>query len=301
MPRTKPCLQNFTNLDGTIVKFSVTGSLCKPSAIKEMLRKSFLQITVAGALGAVALLASDFWKSKDSSQWTNEEVVKLLTDSPWAKQITVTSGQQGGGQRRGGGMGRRGGGMGGGYPGGGGGGYPGGGGGGYPGGGGGGRGGGGDSGSYMKQEIILRWESAMPVQEALKRQHAHSEDEGKAAADPQKYYVVSMLGFNAPSRRNQYDTSDGDSDRSDKQSADDLRNRFLDTAQLIPKSKVAISAEDVQFEGRNGSIAIRFLFPKTFPLSKDDKEIDFHFQYRGVKFEHKFKLGDMVYQGQVAL
>src|SRR5579871_721091 len=63
---------------------------------------------------------SDFWNKKEPSEWTSEEVDKLTTKSPWAKEVTVTSGVGGrgypGGGRRGG-MG--GGGMG--YPGGGGG------------------------------------------------------------------------------------------------------------------------------------------------------------------------------------
>jgi len=276
-----------------------------------MQRKLFLQVTLAGALGAVALLASDFWKTKDYTQWTSDEVVKVLTDSPWAKEITVTSGQQGQ-QRRSGG--RRGGGMGGGFPGGGGGGgYPGGGGGGYPGGGGGGGypggGGGGNGGGGMREQVVLRWDSALPIQQALLRQGHHpasSDDDSKDASKPagsksvedinQKYYVVSVLGLSMPSRRSNSDSSDDD-----RQSADDLRSRFLDAGTLIPRSKIAISAEDVQFEGRNGSTAIRFLFPKTFPLTVDEKEIVFQFQSQGVKFDHKFKLSDMQYQGKLAL
>jgi hypothetical protein len=267
-----------------------------------MQRKPVLQLTLAASLCTVALFASDFWKTKDAKEWSNEEVAKMLTDSPWAKQITVNSGQPA--QRRNGG-GRRGG-MGGGFPGGGGGGYPGGGGGGYPGGGGGGYpggSGGGSNGGYggsSSQQIILRWESAPPVQQALLRQNPHSSDDQPkpAAADAdQKFYVVAMLGFRMPSRRNDSDSSDD----SDRKRDEELHSEYIDTAQLIPKSKIAIQAEDVKFEGRNGSTAIRFYFPRTFPLSKDDKEITFQFQSRGVKFEHKFKLSDMMYQEKLAL
>src|ERR1700738_317745 len=130
----------------------------------------FLQLGAAGLAFAIALLAADFWKTKDSSQWTNEEVNKLLTDSPWAKELNVTSQQPGAGQRRGNGAGRRGGGIG--FPGGGigfpGGGDPGGGGcprgGGYPGG----SPNGGqypdDTGNYpggrvQSINVTLRWES----------------------------------------------------------------------------------------------------------------------------------------------
>jgi hypothetical protein len=274
--------------------------------------KTLHQLALAGSVCAVALLASDVWKTKDYTQWTSEEVQKVLTDSPWAKQITVTSGRPGGGQRRGGGMGRGGGGgMGGGrggigFPGGGGG-YPGGGGG-YPGGGGGGYPGGGGQGGGS-QEIVLRWDNALPIQHALLRQGSHTDDESKPAADAgqkdakqkdkDKYYSVAVLGLRMPSRRSDSDSSDSDQDRT--QNNDDLRSRFLDAAQLIPKSKIAIAAEDVQFEGRNGSRAIRFLFPKTFPITAEEKEIVFHFEASGVKFEHKFKLSDMMYQGKLAL
>ena len=54
---------------------------------KEMQPKTFLQLTVAGSLCAVALLASDFWKTKDYTQWSSEEVTKVLTDSPWALSL----------------------------------------------------------------------------------------------------------------------------------------------------------------------------------------------------------------------
>ena len=244
-----------------------------------MQRKLFLQVTLVGCLCAVALLASDFWKTKDYTQWSSEEVTKVLTDSPWAKEITVTSGQQGQQQRRGGG--RRGGGMGGG--------------GGYP-------GGGGGQGGGIHEQVVLRWDSALAIQHALLRQGHHppsSDDTSKDASKPavdinQKYYVVSVLGLSMPSRR-----GDSDSD-SDRQSNDDLRSRFLDAATLVPKSKIAIQAEDVQFEGRNGSIAMRFLFPRTFPID-GEKEIVFQFQSQGVKFEHKFKLTDMQYQGKLAI
>ncbi len=265
---------------------------------QEMQRKPFLQLALAGSLCAVALFASDFWKTKDSTQWSSDEVNKMLTDSPWAKEITVTSGQQQQ-QRRGGG--RRGG-MGGGFPGGGGG-YPGGGGG-YPGGGGGYPGGGGGGGyGGINEKVVLRWDSALPIQEALKRQGYHapssddvSKDKDKPAVDiNQKYYVVSIIGLTMPSRRGDSDSSDND-----RQSADDLRSRFLDAATLMPKSKIAIQAEDVRFEGRNGSIAMHFLFPRTFPIN-DEKEITFQFQSQGVKFEHKFKVTDMQYEGKSAL
>lgn len=274
----------------------------------EMQQKKLLQLGIAGTVCAVALFAADSWKNKDYTQWTNEEIDKVLTDSPWAKQKTVTPQQSGAGQRReggGGGMGRRGGGIGfpgGGYPGGGGG-YPGGGGGGgYPGGGGGYPRGGGtrDEGGRMESmNVTLRWESALPVQHALLRQGASGAEQSKAAAENgQKYYVIAVFGFKMPGARDRQTDSDQDSRRAD--SKEDIRSKLLDAAQLIPKGKRAIYAEDVQVSGY-GSSEVRFLFPRGTAITAGDKEVDFIIELRGIKLEHKFHLGDMQYQGQLAL
>src|SRR5580658_748780 len=93
-----------------------------------------LRLGAAGAACALVLFAADFWKTKDASQWSSEEINKILSDSPWARGKTVQP-EQSQLRRGGGGGGRRGGFGGGGFPGGGGG-FPGGGGGGggYPGG-----------------------------------------------------------------------------------------------------------------------------------------------------------------------
>ena len=65
-----------------------------------------VQIGIAGSACAVMLFAADFWKTKDASQWTDDEISKVLSDSPWAKAKTVQP-QQSQMARRGGG--RRGG------------------------------------------------------------------------------------------------------------------------------------------------------------------------------------------------
>lgn len=139
------------------------------------------------------------------------------------------------------------------------------------------------------------------------RQGRLGTDESKTTADANsKYYVISVLGFRMPERRYRQDdnddrnASDNDSGRNNS-NQDRLRSQFLDAAQLIPKGKRSINAEDVQFEGPNGSSAIRFLFPRTNAISASDKEVDFVFEVRGMKLEHKFRLADMQYQGQLAL
>jgi hypothetical protein len=268
------------------------------------------------------LFAADFWKTKDSSQWTDDEISKVLSDSPWAKAKTVQP-QQSQTQRRG--MGRRGGfGFpgGGGYPGGGGG-YPGGGGG-YPGGGGGypqqggnypsgsGNGGGSSTDPSLNESmnLTIRWASAAPIQAALMRQGASASDELKAvSASAEKYYVITVLGLRMPRPHSSTVDADDPDDNGNNggqrgnqnRSNDALRSQLLDAAQLAPKGKSSIYAQDVQIVGPGGIDGVRFLFPRNNPISGNDKEVDFILNIRRIKVEEKFKLSDMQYEGKLAL
>lgn len=72
----------------------------------------------------LGLYAEDFWKTKPYTEWTEKEIKRVLTNSPWAKEVSApmpggSGGGAGGGGGRGGG--RKGGGGGGGGMGGGGG------------------------------------------------------------------------------------------------------------------------------------------------------------------------------------
>jgi hypothetical protein len=270
-----------------------------------------LRLGAASAACALVLFASDFWKTKDSSLWTSEEINKVLSDSPWAKGKTVQPEQSpqrrgGGGGRRGGGFGFPGGGLGGGggYPGGGGGGYPGGGGGGYP------SGSNGDGSQAGPMNLTIRWDSAVPIQQALMRQGAGQADELKAAtAASEKYYVISVLGLRLPQSRNrsssdaddQTSNSNDDNGPHQNQQNDALRSQLLDAAQLAPKGKSSIYAQDVQIDGPGGIDGVRFLFPRNNPINAADKEVDFILNIRRIKVEEKFHLSDMQYEGKLAL
>jgi len=297
-------------------EFIVTWRSRTASGELSMNPTKLVQLGIAGLACAAMLLAADFWKTKDSTLWTDDEISKILSDSPWAKAKTIQPQQS---QARRPGMGRRGGGFG--YPGGGIG-YPGGGGG-YPQGGGGGGypqsgGNNGDPSQNEPMNLTIRWASAVPIQQALMRQGASASDELKAvAASTEKYYVVSVLGLRMPRprRSSSVDADDPADDRGNggnngddngqrrgrNQGNDALRSQLLDAAQLAPKGKSSIYAQDVQIEGPGGIDGVRFLFPRTNPITAGDKEVDFILDFRRIKVEEKFKLSDMQYEGKLAL
>ena len=168
--------------------------------------------------------------------------------------------------------------------------------------------------------LTIRWASAEPIQAALKRQGTLASDELKAvAASSEKYYVITVLGLRMPRQRsstvdaddpdagaNNSGNNNGDNDdngqrRGRNRGNDGLRSQLLDAAQLAPKGKSSIYAQDVQIVGPGGSDGVRFLFPRTTPISANDKEVEFILNIRRVKVDEKFKLSDMQYEGKLAL
>ena len=133
------------------------------------------------------------------------------------------------------------------------------------------------------------------------------------AASTEKYYVISVLGLRLPRPRSStVDADDPDNNgnnngddngqhRGRNQGNDALRSQLLDAAQLAPKGKSSIYAQDVQIVGPGGIDGVRFLFPRTNPISAGDKEVDFILNVRRIKVEEKFKLSDMQYEGKLAL
>jgi len=242
---------------------------------------------------------SDFWNKKEPSQWSSEEIDRLSTKSPWAKQVTASAPltERPYGNRGGGGSGPTmgdpgiGGGNGGGYPGGG---YPGGGGrgGGY---GGGGRRGGGGAPTPIQYKGVVRWESAKPLQEALKTPLP----EGLAQA-----YVISVSGIPILAASTQH-ADDGDSPTTvSKGASDEVLDRIKNLTYLEPKGKSPAQPAVVQKASisSGGTNTLLFVFPRdVLVLTPDDKEVTFTTQLGKLEIKTKFNLKDMMYHKELAL
>lgn len=251
---------------------------------------------------APAAWAADFWeKQPDFKNWSAKEADKMLNSSPWAQTVSVQLGGGGGGGG-GGGFG----GGGGGRPGGGGGG----GGIGVGGGGGGGgrRGGGGGGGGPVgppPMQFLVRWHSSRPIKEAIVAARTQLEgvpldDDMQAFIDREEtHYILNIPNF--PARMGQRMSQD--------------LERLKTFAQLERKGHDPIRASAAQVQPTDGILSMYFLFPRTEPISEEDKEVTFVFKPArpesgpngggqrgpGIEIKRKFKLKDMVYNGELAL
>ena len=243
------------------------------------------------SLSVAALWAADFWESKSYTEWSEKEVGKLLTNSPWSQKVTVyMSGGRGGG---GGGFGGAGGGGRGGGGGFGGSGIPRGGGGGGGRGGGGRRGGGGDfggGGMAPATNLFVRWFSSLPVKQAIVM--SKYGDEAATAqqaidylARQEDHYIVAVVGL--PGRMAGFV----------QRNPDALKENTV----LKRKKKDPINPDEIQVQSQEESVSFYFMFPKTDEITVDDKDVEFVMKTQRFEVKRKFKLKNMVFNGKLSL
>jgi len=241
--------------------------------------KRMIFLCLAALLVACIALAEDFWTKKEYMQWTDEEVKKLITDSPWAKDITVSAplAALGRGQRSavesdsstdtetGGGGGRRG----------------------RRGGGGGGFGGGGASEALLT--LNISWRSALPLRKALVRSRvgpapaAVPPEVAQLISNDQDNYVIVVSGLPAGMAR------------------------AIQTPVLVDKStiragkKPPVAAKNMDVQRRTQTVDVIYTFPKSQPIASDDKEVEVVLRLGQIEAKKKFNLKDMVYNGKLEL
>ncbi len=248
-------------------------------------RRGLLLVAGAGLAGWTRLAAAsgNFWDKKAPSDWNSEEIDKLITKSPWAKEASATApaGQNRQNPNSGGNP------QGGGYPGG----YPGR----YPGGGGvPGMGyprrrypGGGGRRTGTTYKGTVRWESAQPVLEARKT---------KLPEAFANHYVIAVVGFPAPGNRQQGGGNGDGSARAGRKMLDNIK----EASSLQAKGKDRVDADIVKQESGSSSFLIGFS-KALMPLTTADKEVDFETRLGRLAIKAKFVPKEMKYRGGLAL
>ena len=219
-----------------------------------------------GLGGAVALpaWAKDFWNDKKAADWTDDEVQQMLNRSPWAKEASIFDSAAHKGLSsapRTAGLGRRSGGRtstpGSPAP--------------LP-------------GSPAAWKAIVRWESALPVREAVKAPNK----------DAAENYIIALIGdipgVGVP--------SDDDEPSERRQKMDNLkestrlerRDDPLELQQVKSAPKTPLSPAGTWF-----------YFSRVLPITPDDKQVTFVTKVGPLEVKCKFTLRDMLYRGNLEL
>ena len=234
--------------------------------------------TLTGTVGvwlvaAVAVVAADFWEETAFTAWSDKEVEKMLTDSPWAKQQRIVLGPLSETPTQRQPLPRPGASLGG------------------P------RAatvvlaGGAQFNRIRRVRVTVTWASALPIKQARLRQaigrDAPVPPQARAALtqqDPLYAVTVSGLppGFRELAR---------------------MEDAIKAATRLERKNGEPIVLENVHLfeDSRDHTLTVVFFFPKTDAITLDDEEIELVTDLGRSPLKKKFKLADMVFHGQLTL
>ena len=250
-----------------------------------ILRGAILGLAVAGVL-----LAAQPWSKKDPSQWTADDVARVLGDSPWALPSGAIfgiqpdddppapqelpgaaqaglAGAQNSNQHWDGGVGRL------------------------------------DRYQVPTLNVTVRWDSALPERLALRRQ----QELGNGSAPPyttaqaDKDYIITVAGLVPAGRYHsvgQAETKSSSDDSVDARNPESMLEGLMQYSRLVTRAG-AIRAEDAKLDAASG--AIHLFFPRTHPITQGDKEVLFETRFGSLSVAQKFRLKDMLYRGRLEL
>jgi hypothetical protein len=250
-------------------------------------------LLVRGVLPVMAADATSSW-NKDPGQWTDQDAQLVLTASPWSQSASAVmadprdeiepsptpapaaerSGLAGsnnptgtatsGGGRWDGSVGRN------------------------------------RMGRLPSVPVLVRWDSALPVREALRRTAGAGEAEknGGSSSD----YVVSLSGlipggrYRSSGRTETASRSDGGVDA---RNPEEILEAFMSYSRLLPSGAAAIVPSNVKLDAATG--AVQIFFPRTHPIEAGAKEVVFLTRFGGLTVRAKFRVKEMKYQGKLEL
>jgi hypothetical protein len=231
----------------------------------------------------ITLWAADFWQSKPFTSWSDKDIQRMLTNSPWSREVSIGPAQAAGRDILGA-----------------------------------------DGPSPrtpntqvsspeiggasqapteldgipavpQRIEVVLRWQTALPVRQALIRARYGAEATTSPAAKQaldhdESEYIVDVSGIPAAMLR-------GDAEK--------IKQAARMAASLSAKGKETLHSTRVEFseppQTLSPTVDAFFSFPRSTVFTLDDKEVEFSARIGDAILKYRFRLKDMVFNGKLEL
>lgn len=165
-------------------------------------------------------------------------------------------------------------------------------------------------GSLPTISVLVRWDSALPVRQAVLRLKDLGGElplgmDARTALQEPTQYVLTIIGL-VPA--NQYRASEA---ASKKSSSDDIEGTrpaldleqvlegLMANTRLLVRGKPPLRPEDIKLDGPTGVLHV--FFPRSLDLKRSDKEVTFRTRFGALTLDKSFRLNDMVYQNRLEL
>lgn len=80
-----------------------------------------------------------------------------------------------------------------------------------------------------------------------------------------------------------------------------MKKRMLAAAELVIKGRDPIRPVDFMAEESGRTVEVLFAFPRTAPITEEDREVEFSVRIGDFSIRQKFRLKDMLVNGKLDL
>lgn len=158
--------------------------------------------------------------------------------------------------------------------------------------------------------VTVRWDSALPVRQAILKLPASDRTPGDVwtQRELERDYIVTVIGL-VPAGRyrsagqlqtNTKSSSDEDEEKGvNPQDPERLLEGVMAASGLIRRGQPPIRPEDVKLDASTGTLHL--FFPRAAGIRAEDKDITFTTRFGSMRVSRKFRPKDMVYVGRLEL
>jgi hypothetical protein len=156
--------------------------------------------------------------------------------------------------------------------------------------------------------VTVRWDSALPVREAVLKLPASDRTPGDLYTEAQiaKDYIITVTGLVPAGRyastgQIQKESSSSDDGDGAKRSQDpeQLLEDLMGASRLVPRQGQPIRPDDVKLDAATGTLHV--FFPRAAGLGMDAREVTFTTQFGSMRVSQRFRLREMKYEGRLEL
>jgi hypothetical protein len=144
--------------------------------------------------------------------------------------------------------------------------------------------------------VLVRWDSALPVRQALAR-------ENKPLPYPpqqfQSHYILTIVGLVPGGRYDQPQLSSKSGDAPDPRNPESMLENVMRYSRLYVPGKITLTPDDARLDTATG--ALHLFFKRSGNITEKDKELFLETRFGSLSIQKRFRLKDMLYQGKLEL
>ena len=144
--------------------------------------------------------------------------------------------------------------------------------------------------------VTVRWDSALPVRQALERSHSAL---SFTKEQLQRDYIIGVLGLVPANRYNRPQLNQSSGDGIDVRNPEEMLEGVMHYSRLYPRNEPPIQPEDVKLDNSTGTLLL--FFPRSRPIAPSVKEVLFETRFGSMSVTGRFRLKDMMYGGTLEL